>query len=578
MQHTVQSTSTPRFDWRALGWQFLFFWYFSGVTHLLIQLNGDAGFSGFRQATTMSILWLTPTLLWPAQTKRITAVLGLLLGSLSLLSFGYYLVYGQEFSQSVIFILFESNLREGSEYLVQYLSLGNAAAFAAYIAGAWLIWRYKIRPAYAPQHWRPMIAVLVLISSVGYPFGKEFLATGDLHSARVHLEKRLEPAVPWQLLMGYAQYREQLHNMQNLLAQNQALPPLEGLKDLSGNGPQTVVLVIGESTNRQRMSLYGYRRDTSPELQKRRAQLAVFDNVVTPRPYTIEALQQVLTFADQTHPNDYLTTPSVVNLMKQAGYKTYWVTNQQTITARNTMLTTFSQQADEQVYLNNNREQNARQYDDDVLKPFAKALNDPAPRKFIVVHLLGTHMSYQYRYPQNYERFTDRQGAPAWVDDYELPTYNSYDNAVLFNDHVVAGLIERLDSGSNKGLLVYLSDHGEAVFDAPDDATLGRNEGRPTAPMYTVPFIVWRSAAWQSAHPRDFSSMLQRPYSSMNFIHTLADLSELRFDRFEPSKSLVNAGFVAQPLLIGNPEQPKNLIDFSLIKPKTAPTHVAQSK
>jgi heptose-I-phosphate ethanolaminephosphotransferase len=88
-------------------------------------------------------------------------------------------------------------------------------------------------------------------------------------------------------------------------------------------------------------------------------QLQVFNNVITPRPYTIEALQQVLTFADEDNPDLYLTTPSLVSMMKQAGYKTFWITNQQTMTKRNTMLTTFSEQADEQVYLNNNRNQNA---------------------------------------------------------------------------------------------------------------------------------------------------------------------------------------------------------------------------
>lgn len=99
----------------------------------------------------------------------------------------------------------------------------------------------------------------------------------------------------------------------------------------------------------------------------------MFDNVVTPRPYTIEALQQVLTFADEQNPDAYLSTPSIVNVMKQAGYKTYWITNQQTLTKRNTMLTTFSKQADEQFYLNNNRNQNARQYDDDVFEPFSRS-------------------------------------------------------------------------------------------------------------------------------------------------------------------------------------------------------------
>ena len=46
------------FDWTALLWMFLFFWYFSGITQLLIQLTGTSGFTGFRQAFVMSAVWL----------------------------------------------------------------------------------------------------------------------------------------------------------------------------------------------------------------------------------------------------------------------------------------------------------------------------------------------------------------------------------------------------------------------------------------------------------------------------------------------------------------------------------------
>jgi heptose-I-phosphate ethanolaminephosphotransferase len=259
--------------------------------------------------------------------------------------------------------------------------------------------------------------------------------------------------------------------------------------------------------------------------------------------------------------------------MKQAGYKTYWITNQQTMTERNTMLTTFSRQADEQVYLNNNREQNARQYDGDVLQPFSKALADPAPRKLIVVHLLGTHMSYKYRYPTEFDQFKDRQGVPSWVTDDQLPTYNSYDNAVLYNDFVVSSLIERLSGSHANGFVLYLSDHGEAVFDSPADAVLGRNESRPSAPMYTIPFMLWTSAQWRAQHPNNYSAMLDRPYSSSNLIHTWSDLAGLGYSEFEPSKSLVSAAFKQRPLLIGNPYQPRSLIDFSLIQPKLAVAH-----
>jgi heptose-I-phosphate ethanolaminephosphotransferase len=575
MSAALQASPRQRVDWAGLGWAFVFFWYFSGITQLLIQLTGTAGFSGFRQATLASALWLVPLLLWPARARQLAAVIGTLLWLCSLGSFGYFLIYGQEFSQSVIFIMFESNINESREYLVQYFAWWMLPAFAVYGLGGWLLWR-KVRPVYLSRPGALFAAVLALFVSVGYPALRQFSKHDTWQAGLDNFAQRVEAATPWQLVVGYKNYREQLAGMQVLLAENASIPPLSNLQDAHVGQPATLVLVIGESTNRQRMSLYGYPRQTTPELDQLRDQLQVFDSVVTPRPYTIEALQQVLTFADQENPELFLTTPSLINLMEQAGYKSYWITNQQTMTKRNTMLTTFSKQADEQVYLNNNREQNARQYDGDVLEPFAKVLADPAPRKFIVVHLLGTHMSYQYRYPPEFERFTDRTGVPKNVTDDQLPTYNSYDNAVLYNDHVVASLIKGLAGQRSNGFLLYLADHGEAVFDAPKADVLGRNEAAPTSPMYTVPFILWNSPQWQAQQPRDFTAALSRPYSSSHFIHTWADLAGLRFDKYEAHKSLVSNEFRALPLLIGNPEQPKSLIDFSLIKPKARVGELAQ--
>lgn len=558
-----------KIDWAGIGWMFLFFWYFSGVTHLMIKLSDSAGFSGLRQSIIMSLIWLAPLLLFPARTRLLGGVLGVVLWLASLPAFGYFLVYGQEFSQSVIFILFESNVAEGSEYLAQYFSWWMPLAYLAYAFGAWWLWR-RLRPVYLGEQARVLVPAVLVLSVLGYPLGKEYVQKDSWGEAVEHLQTRMEPAVPWQLVMGYEKYQQQLSEMQRLLASNAAVAPLRNLQDLAGDKPRTLVLVIGESTNRQRMSLYGYQRPTTPELDTLRDQLDIFDNVVTPRPYTIEALQQVLTFADQQSPDAYLTTPSLLNMMKQAGYKTFWITNQQTLTERNTMLTTFSKQADEQVYLNQNRNQNARQYDGDVLEPFARALADNAPRKLIVVHLLGTHMSYRFRYPEEFERFTTAEGAPQNVTRHQLPTYNSYDNAVLYNDYVVGSLIKTYAETDPNGFLVYLADHGEAVFDAPAATVLGRNEASPTSPMYTVPFIVWRSPQWRADDPRELQGARSRPYSSEHFIHTFADLARIRFDELDLSKSLTSQQFEPRPLLIGNPTVPRSMIDFSLIQPKKA--------
>ncbi|WP_122612230.1 phosphoethanolamine transferase CptA [Pseudomonas viridiflava] len=571
-------TTAAGFDWAGFIWLFVFFWYFSGITQLLIQLTGTSGFTGFRQAFVMSALWLAPMLLFPKQTRLLAAIIGVVLWACSMASLGYFFIYQQEFSQSVIFIMFESNVSEAGEYMTQYFAWWMIPAFLAHTAFAYFLWT-RLRPVYMPRGRALVAATAIVIAVVGYPLVKQTMRMGNFTEGFEKFETRIEPAVPWQMAVAYHRYLETLGDMQGMLDSASKIPPLKNLKDASAGQPATLVLVIGESTNRQRMSLYGYPRNTTPELDKLKDQLAVFDNVITPRPYTIEALQQVLTFADEQNPDLYLSTPSLVSVMKQAGYKTFWITNQQTMTKRNTMLTTFSEQADEQVYLNNNRNQNSAQYDGDVIEPFNKALTDPAERKLIVVHLLGTHMSYQYRYPPTFDKFKDRQGVPAGVRDDQVPTYNSYDNAVLYNDFVVSSLIKDYAKTDPNGFLLYLSDHGEDVFDSAGHGTLGRNENKPTAPMYTIPFMAWASPKWKENHDWNFAGDLSRPYSSSQFIHTWADLVGLSSDELDRSKSLVSDSFVPRKLLIGDPYQAprRALIDFSLMKPKHPdPAEVAQ--
>ncbi len=516
-----------------------------------------------------SLLWLVPMLLLPRQGRRIAAAIGLILWAASLINLGYFAIYRQEFTESVLFIIFESNPAETSEFIRNYFAGWMIPALLVYSAGAWWLW-HRVRPLAVPARkaWGLSLLILFLVIWPGtyklfYKADKALTPATFTHG----LANSLQPAVPWQLLVGYAEYCRRLKELQALLEQNRRIAPIAGLVDADAGQAQTLVLVIGESTNRTHMSLYGYARPTTPGLDalRKAGEIEVFDHVVAARPHTIETLQQALTFADQEHPDLYLTRPSLMNIMKQAGYKTFWVTNQQTLSGRNTMLTNFSEQTDEQVYLNNTRVQNAYSYDGQVLGPFARMLADPAPRKFIVVHLLGTHMKYEFRYPAEFDVFRDKTGLPDWVRSGRQETMiNQYDNAVRYNDFVVSGLIERMrqKTKGGKSLLLYFSDHGEDVYDSPPHQFIGRNEGRPTPPMYTVPFLLWESPAWKAAHPLPVGTLLERPWQTDHLIHTWADLAGLRFEGYEADKSLVSPQFRERPLLVGNPAVPKKLIDL----------------
>ncbi|HFO5573798.1 TPA: phosphoethanolamine transferase CptA, partial [Escherichia coli] len=510
-----------------------------------------------------------PVFLFPERIKVTAALIGVVLWGTSLAALCYYLIYGQEFSQSVLFVMFESNTSEASEYFSQYFSLKILFISTIYTAIAILLWT-RLSPIYIPSYWRYIIPLFIIYGLILHPvLINTVVKNRTIDNTLGRLASRMEPAAPWQFITGYYQYRLQLNSLNRLLEENNALPALKNFNDISGDTPRTLVLVIGESTQRGRMSLYGYPRKTTPgldELYKTEQNMFVFNNVVSSRPYTIEVLQQVLTFADEQQPELYLTQPSLMNIMKQAGYKTFWITNQQTMTARNTMLTVFSRQTDKQYYMNQQRTQSAREYDTNVLAPFSEVLADPAPKKFVIIHLLGTHIKYKYRYPEGQGVFDgDREHAPEGLTDNELELYNDYDNANIFNDHVVATLIKTFKATAPDGFLFYFSDHGEEVFDTPPHKMLGRNEDTPTRPMYNIPFILWASEKWLLNRHHTFSEYINRKYSLADFIHTWSDLAGLRYDNYEPERSILNQHFKEITRWIGNPYKKNALTDYDTL-------------
>lgn len=121
--HSTEVQAKPLFSWKALGWALLYFWFFSTLLQAIIYISGYSGTNGIRDSLLFSSLWLIPVFLFPKRIKIIAAVIGVVLWAASLAALCYYVIYGQEFSQSVLFVMFETNTNEASEYLSQYFSL-----------------------------------------------------------------------------------------------------------------------------------------------------------------------------------------------------------------------------------------------------------------------------------------------------------------------------------------------------------------------------------------------------------------------------------------------------------------------
>ncbi|MEJ1741450.1 hypothetical protein SMA57_28890, partial [Escherichia coli] len=85
------------------------YFIFSTLLQVIIFSTGYGGINGIRDSLLFSSLWRIPVFLFPERIKIIAAVVGIILWTTSLTALCYYFIYSHEFSQSVLFAMFETN-------------------------------------------------------------------------------------------------------------------------------------------------------------------------------------------------------------------------------------------------------------------------------------------------------------------------------------------------------------------------------------------------------------------------------------------------------------------------------------
>ena len=303
-----------------------------------------------------------------------------------------------------------------------------------------------------------------------------------------------------------------------------------------GPARRLVVLIIGESSNRADWSLYGYERQTNPRLQAIADELVVFRDVISSYGATAVELPRMLTLADREDDHDWRRQPSVINLARAAGYRTWWITNQSFILA----MAAFGMDCDRLVSVYAGRYgRHDTSLDSKLLDPLTEALADPAPRKFIVLHMLGSHPDYAQRYPPDFDIFgqkpdaISRQMATRWFGLQRKR--DEYDNSILFSDWVIASVIEKVrKSASADATVFYLSDHAQDV----GHYTSAWGHQFHYESGFTIPALLWKKG--QQPDRR----LEGRPYQSDRFDATLLSLLDIGTAHDRPGDDLAGPHFV----------------------------------
>lgn len=288
---------------------------------------------------------------------------------------------------------------------------------------------------------------------------------------------------------------------------------------------RTVVWVIGESDTKYNWSLYGYERETNPMLASIRNELLVFKNISAAAPATISAFEKMLTSATINEPNKWIKDPDILLMAKNAGYKIYWISNHST--DKYGVLSIFASHANQVLITNQGTSRGEGSYDETVIRPYKEALDEDYEKKLIIVHLLGSHPAYNFRYPDSFDKFTNIFNDKVYLNlknkgraDWALLFRNLYDNSVLYSDNIRYQLIDilRYSREANNSVLLYHPDHGQDVCHNSNFS--GHNH--KAKEQWDVPFFLWGNEVLNYD-----KNSTEIKYSLDNIDHTILGLLQI---------------------------------------------------
>ena len=335
---------------------------------------------------------------------------------------------------------------------------------------------------------------------------------------------------------------------------------------------------MGESYNKHHSQLYGYNYETTPLQLKRkeRGELTVFSDVVSCWNLTSFVFKNVFSLHAVGDSGEWCDYPLFPEVFRKAGYNVTFITNQ------------FLPQAKEAIYdfsggffLNNPilseaqfdvRNSKLHRLDGGMIIEYDR-LKDSIPNRKLtgdnrltIIHLMGQHTTYGYRYPKEYKRYHAK--------DYDWPSLShknkmilaDYDNATLYNDYIIDELLKRWED--EDVVVVHMSDHGEEAF-GDGKPIFGRQHSaevdyRLAHEEFEVPFWIWCSKKYRRNHPdvvKRIKAAKDLPFMTDNLSHLLLYLAGIRCPEYRSDYNPLEEDYNAE-----RPRILKGQVDYNKLK------------
>lgn len=441
--------------------------------------------------------------------------------------------FGSTLTPTMLLLIGETDSREASEFLRQYLSLDIVfspvgcvlllAALHAVVAWkqAWL--RAKIEPfldRVSPGLGALVIALFAWSVSSSLANKQAMMkiyacsTIGDVE----HVLTEPDHAVFYTPLsrLAFSLYA-------NSLAAKQIMRLVETSKEVkvdscSYRSPH-IVLIIGESYSRHHSQQYGYFMPTTPrQIARQKTGLLVkFSDVVSPYNLTSFVFKSVFSTHVVGQKGEWCDYPLFPELFRKAGYHVSFLTNQ------------FLPKAKEAVYdfsggffLNNpklsaaqfdTRNSELHRFDEGLLNDYDRLKGGLGAHTLTIFHLIGQHVGYKLRYPQSRTKFfaSDYEERRPELTERQRKMLSYYDNACLYNDSVVDEICKRFEK--EDAIVIYMPDHGEECYEETRGIVCRNHSARVDYNLakyeFEIPFWIYCSHAYAVKHPEIYREIVQ---------------------------------------------------------------------
>lgn len=315
-----------------------------------------------------------------------------------------------------------------------------------------------------------------------------------------------------------------------------------------------IVVVLGESVDRNHMGIYGYNVENTPYISQRISdgEIYVYNDVISSANFTTESMRMMFTYANKGDSKHWYENANVFEIAKAAGYELTWLSNQNVSGLGGSMDKVYSDICDKRKFTILGDFNETIPYDEELLS-LIDASDVHGEKKFTVIHLEGSHEPYYLRYPKRFAKYSE--------DLYDYPFLKGreilaeYDNTILYTDYILEEIIRRYEN--DNAVIIYVSDHGAEVYNNREYC--GHSiEAVGNKHMIEVPMFIWTSKKYKTTHKdmiEKISSATNRPFMTDDFIYVLTDLLNIKIPSKNNNHSILSNGYVPSHERIYNGEK-----------------------